>query len=63
MKYIGTILLCFVLLYFVVIYPDPIPIVYWSASQNECVRIETLGVDYSCDDFKNYERYHKIWVE
>ncbi len=35
------------------------PIVYWSVSEDRCVKVE--GCDCTCDNFP--EKYEKVWVE
>lgn len=40
------------------------PIVYWSYSKDECVKVFKDGVYYPCSeiDFKN-DKYEMIWVK
>lgn len=38
-----------------------LPIVYWSTSKNECVKVIIKGQD--CDCSKLPEKYERIWVK
>ena len=43
--------------------PPELPVVYWSTSKNECVRIEIKGEEINCDELYKYNRYERVWVK
>ena len=39
------------------------PVVYWSTSRDECVKIIIKGEDHSCGGYNDLDRYRKVWVK
>lgn len=37
------------------------PVVYWSTSQNKCVKVIHDGVEMGCDEIP--EKYSRMWVK
>lgn len=37
------------------------PVVYWSHSQNKCVRVIQDGVEYDCSNLP--DKYERVWVK
>ena len=37
------------------------PVVYWSTSSNECVKVMVDGVETNCDEMP--EKYERVWVK
>lgn len=54
-----------VLIFFigVVHYTEDIPVVYWSTSEDKCVKIRIYGKDCDCSELDSYKRYERIWVK
>lgn len=58
---IGACLVVAIFLMTVFLFVDPVPVVYWSTSKNECVRIEIKGEVFDCSDMP--EKYERVWVK
>ena len=65
-KDVKDALFCFIsviimtLLFLWMIY-EPLPIVYWSTSQDKCVKIIVGEEECSCENLP--EKYEKVWVK
>lgn len=62
----GTIVLIMVFVLFLLLcgWTNNIPIVYWSNTKNECVKVIKQGYECPCSDIdlKN-DSYEKVWVK
>lgn len=56
---IGLIMIGF-LVFFIECYFS-VPVVYWSTSQDKCVKVVYNGIESGCD--KLPDRYERVWVK
>ena len=62
MKFIDFILIMLMILAcFLFLEAANTPVVYWSTSKNECVKIEVRGEDCGCSELP--DKYERIWVK
>ena len=66
MKMFEGICVCIMILFlwFLILELHDLPIVYWSTSKDECVKVVIKGDDCACDNyFLGLKKYERIWVK